>query len=410
MRSDAYRMRAGRLVGVEVCATLCVTLLWACAGEAPPATVLRHDSAGVAIIEPQAPAWGAASPWTIDSVPRFDLLHSGTGPPYELSGVTDATLLPDGRVVVLDDASHQVRFFGGDGTFLNATGREGDGPGDFKRAQDVFPLPGDSVGVFDYWLRRVTILDGQGRVGRVVTLPKDLQSFHLYPLRGGFMALTWSLDDFVANAPGDYLTRFTVERLSREGAVVDTLAVIPGWNGHKEGVGQRYTDYAPLFPVQGVAAVWEDTVVMGGGGSMTFSRYSLQGGLAQIVRAPVLDEPVTDEEVAAERASLIGPHTSAETRRIFESLPAPAMRPAYHDLQLDPEGYVWAARYHSPRRQRDDPTTWHVFDRDGAWLGDLVTPARFQVFEIGADYILGVQRDSLDVEDVQVLGLRRGGG
>ena len=410
MDSDEGRVRAGRIARGGVWVTWCVVWLPACAGGAPSTTVLRHDSAGIAIVEPQAPAWGAASPWVIDPVPRLDLLRSGTGPPYELSGVTDATLLPDGRVVVLDDASHQARFFGGDGTFLYATGREGDGPGDFKRAQDVFPLPGDSIGIFDYWLRRVTILDGQGRLGRVVTLPKDLQSFHLYPLRGGFMALTWSLDDFVANAPGDYMTRFTVERLSPEGAVEDTLATIPGWNGHKEGVGQNYSDYAPLFPVQGVAAVRADAIVMGGGGSMTFSRYSAQGDLVQIVRAPVLDEPVTDEEVAAERASLISPRSSAETRHIFESLPAPAMRPAYHDLLLDPEGYVWAPRYHSPRRQRDDPTTWHVFDPSGAWLGNLVTPARFQVFEIGADYILGVQRDTLDVEDVQVLRLRRGGG
>jgi hypothetical protein len=389
--------------------TLCAAGLSACAGEAPPATVLRHDSAGVAIVEPQAPVWGDTSPWAIDSVPRLDLLRSGAGAPYEFSGVKDATLLPDGRLVVLDDASHQVRFFGEDGAFLAATGREGDGPGDFQRAQDVFPLAGDSVGVFDYWLRRVTILDGQGRLGRVVTLPKDLQSLHLYPLRDGFLALAWSLGDFMENVSGDYRTTFTVERISSEGAVVDTLAVIPGWNGHKEGTSQRYIDYAPLFPVQGVASVRGDTVVMGGGESMTFSRYSVQGGLVQIVRAPVLDEPVTDEEIAAERASLIGPRTSAETRHVFESLPAPAMRPAYHDLQLDPRGNVWAPHYHSPRRQRDDPTTWHVFGRDGAWLGNLVTPARFQVFEIGADYILGVQRDTLDVEDVQVLRLRRGG-
>jgi hypothetical protein len=58
----------------------------------------------------------------------------------------------------------------------------------------------------------------------------------------------------------------------------------------------------------------------------------------------------------------------------------------------------------------DEPRKWEVFDPAGAWLGTLSTPARFSVLEIGRDYVLGVRRDDLDVEHVQVLRLRRGGG
>lgn len=35
-------------------------------------------------------------------------------------------------------------------------------------------------------------------------------------------------------------------------------------------------------------------------------------------------------------------------------------------------------------------------------------PDRFTVFEIGRDYLLGVRRDDLDVEHVQLLRLDRG--
>jgi hypothetical protein len=388
-------------------AALWVPWLCACAGRSAPGTVERHDSVGVDIVESRAAAWGATSPWSIDSVPALDLARRGAGPSYQFSRVEDATRLADGRLVVLDGDSHQVRFYGSDGAFQHALGQDGDGPGDFRRVSDVFAFRGDSVVVFDSWLRRATILDDEGGLGRVVTFPKDLQSPHLHPLgSGAFLALAWSLGEF-AKISGDYRTRYAVERISADGEVGDTLAVIPAWNGHKEGVGDRYIDYAPIFPVAGVVAVNRDAIVMGAGDVMEFSRYSPEGALTQIVRVPSLDEPLSAGEIAAERASLLRPSSTAAARQRVESFPAPPLRPAYHDLQLDPGGHVWAAGYHSPRRQRDDPTTWHVFGKDGAWLGDLVTPSRFQVFEIGEDYVLGVRRDSLDVEDVEVLPLRR---
>jgi hypothetical protein len=43
-----------------------------------------------------------------------------------------------------------------------------------------------------------------------------------------------------------------------------------------------------------------------------------------------------------------------------------------------------------------------VFDPDGRWLGDLDLPRGLRVDEIGADYIAGVERDTLGVEYVKV--------
>jgi hypothetical protein len=49
-----------------------------------------------------------------------------------------------------------------------------------------------------------------------------------------------------------------------------------------------------------------------------------------------------------------------------------------------------------------------VFDRDGAWLGDVTLPAHFQPYDIGADYVLGVARDDDGVQTVVQYALRAG--
>lgn len=56
-----------------------------------------------------------------------------------------------------------------------------------------------------------------------------------------------------------------------------------------------------------------------------------------------------------------------------------------------------------------EPVEWHVFHPDGNLLGTVRTPAGLRVLEIGADYVLGVARDGLDVEQVLVYGLSRAG-
>lgn len=57
---------------------------------------------------------------------------------------------------------------------------------------------------------------------------------------------------------------------------------------------------------------------------------------------------------------------------------------------------------------RPHPSDWDLFGRDGMWLGTVRTPARFRVMDVGADYVAGVANDELDVETVQIWGLRLG--
>ena len=46
---------------------------------------------------------------------------------------------------------------------------------------------------------------------------------------------------------------------------------------------------------------------------------------------------------------------------------------------------------------------WTVFDSAGTWLGDLTMPERFQLHAVDGNRLLGVSRDSLETQTVQVL-------
>ena len=89
--------------------------------------------------------------------------------------------------------------------------------------------------------------------------------------------------------------------------------------------------------------------------------------------------------------------------------------PAHHGFLVDRSGYLWVLRY-NPRRFDngripppifDETSSWDIFDPQGIWLGLVHTPPRFVLYEVGEDYLLGMWRDELEVEYVQMYGLVR---
>jgi hypothetical protein len=66
------------------------------------------------------------------------------------------------------------------GRFLRTLGRPGEGPGEFRYAWNVMVLPGDTILVFDSYLRRYTIFTPELEPARVVSL--DPLPIHVVPL------------------------------------------------------------------------------------------------------------------------------------------------------------------------------------------------------------------------------------
>ena len=75
------------------------------------------------------------------------------------------------------------------------------------------------------------------------------------------------------------------------------------------------------------------------------------GKVVRIMRIPGYPLELTDAQVAAERNSRLdmdlppGMTLPPFIRRIAEALPAPATRPAYAEMLVDPSGAVWLELY-----------------------------------------------------------------
>lgn len=380
-------------------AGLCLLSAVACAGDAPKPAVTTTDSAGVAIVVSSAEAGGREI--DVTGVPAVRLGEAGSTEFFRVAG---AIRLSDGSFVVLDGGSREVRFFDSAGALVASEGGEGEGPGEFDRFASVSPFHDDSVLVFDNWLRRATIYDRDAVFGRVLSLVGDAQVQDLRPLGDdGLIALTWSLEAF-ADVEGPWRLPYTILELGLSGEVEDSLGSIQGPGGYKVvSADGGYSDFAPLIIQDGHLSARNDEAVLGSADRWEIRRVSADGQVRQIMRVPALDRALTAEDVDRERSAMLAQSSRPEYQAIVRKMEPPSQWPAYEDLLLAPNGWIWAAKYRSPRTQQDEPTEWIVFDEKGAWIATGSTPARFEVLDVGEGYLLGVRRDELDVEHVELL-------
>ncbi|HYW07328.1 MAG TPA: hypothetical protein VE913_10250, partial [Longimicrobium sp.] len=199
-------------------------LLAACGaakGRESSATV--RDSAGVRIVENR----GAGTlGWTVEEAPMLDIGGDGEAALFQ---VTDAKRLRDGRIVIASAGSHELRIHAADGRLMRGVGREGKGPGEFASPFWVGTLRGDSIGVWDAGLGRLTVFTAAGEYARVTP---SLSSLGLFPLAQGALAdgrlVVAAGGSGAAMKPGA-ATRDTQAYvvLGHDGTVADTLGRFP---------------------------------------------------------------------------------------------------------------------------------------------------------------------------------------
>ena len=103
----------------------------------PPSATQLRDSAGILITENPPPHEGSNLGWKIGPEPTVTIGAAEGEAPYLLHRVRRAATLSDGRIVVADGASNEVRVFDPDGVHLVSWGGEGEGPGEFDALSGV---------------------------------------------------------------------------------------------------------------------------------------------------------------------------------------------------------------------------------------------------------------------------------
>ena len=135
--------------------------------------------------------------------------------------------------------------------------------------------------------------------------------------------------------------------------------------------------------------------------------YAADGSVLRIVRTASrlhsADESLADSLLSARASGASDSESMAEYLDVLSKLPVPETLPPYGDVHVDRSGCVWVSDY-DPRESAD---TWAIYDTGGIATARSRIPRSLRIYEIGTNYVLGVETDSLGVEYVTVYRLRR---
>ena len=370
-----------------------------------------RDSVGIQIVENAAPPASSRLGWRIGSEPTVSIGSGDAEGPYVLYRAMDATILADGRIVVADGGSGELRFFDSTGRHLASRGGQGEGPGEFDGLVGVAPWAGDSIVAWFAGPRLgISVFDNDGQYGRMIEINDGSQPGWFEPastsVHGSILAvLLWEDRDTLV-----------MELRDGEGGLRTPLGAHPSWEPYFLDEERQMVDWT-TFGRDPVWGLWGDLAAIGLTSRYEIKAYGADGSLARIVRREHLPRVPTPEDVEAYIESyILGSYANAtpsrqeELRRNIRSVPVAEHFPAFTSIMVDRLDHLWIREYDLPREERPAPL-WTVFDPEGHVLGFVETPAELlRIHEIGEDYILGTAWDELGVETKQVWRLERLGG
>ena len=428
IHSDALRP-SSHLVPSRRSLVLAVAALAGCVAgdETPPESrsATQGYGAAVRVVENDAPAWKTGQGWQIAPIPEA-LIGSSSNPMDDrdeilLHRVQGPRFLSDGRIVVANAGSSEVMVFDSTGTIVTRFGGRGQGPGELEDIVAVHVCGGDSIAVVDLF-QTLHLFEGDGTFVRRAQFPLGGR---LAPLRAVSTSCRRALVQQRMRMPPVDRQGFTedvfawVDSFSENADTVTTAGLLEVWTRRFEGGVRPWV--IPWGTSVHTHATGNDQLVLGNGRVPELRRYDSTGGLRLIVRWSREPQPVAARDrrrYSASRSEFLAwaPPNEEGTRLLFPALDeypeVPSHKPFFDRLLLDDRGAIWARVFPEESFGLFDsrlpgPTvfteTWTVFDSAGVWLGDLTLPERFELHAISRDRLLGVARDSLDTETVQVL-------
>lgn len=235
----------------------------------------------------------SASVWHLSVRPTLHIGVVEGEDAYELFGATSSVVLSDGRVVVANTGTGELRFFDSTGVFLYKSGRRGGGPGEFTNLTRVHPVGPDSLAAYFASGGRIAVLGPRGQFGR--TVPADSGRDADFPLDAWLHGRYW------------------------------------------------------------IDGAWE-------------------------------------------------PSLRAMVRRTLDQMPVPRDSVGYRYAFVADDGALWVRE---PKFLADGGRLWTIFDTTGTAVGVVETPARFDVHQIGPDFVLGRWRNDDDVNFIRRYALAR---
>ncbi len=353
----------------------------------------------------------------------------------DLNHVTSGIITADTTVVLVDASESHLRTWHatrGERTI----GRRGPGPSEFQRPTTVAAV--DGIAVFDWDGRRFTYyrpnfeliktvafsnykliggFAGPFRDSSVVITIPEFDETMFVRLAGGKCLRTEHIDGALVRS---YRQQMTLVTQDVHGWNADTIMVLAGPEYIRvDGSNRAYTGPVP-FGRQTVWAASDSTIVVG-----TNDVYELEmisrttKSQVGVIKRGSARRPLTRnavKELAEERQRRssalrnLHPNPAIAARRLRNIRTytkaatdwAPDSMPYFQAVQFDSAGNVWVTRAAAPA---DQATVVDVFDRAGAFLGEVQVPGKAVVLSVARGFLLVVETDEWDEQRVRLYRL-----
>jgi hypothetical protein len=404
---DVSRMKLG------VIALVCLHVLVS----STSASQSTRDSAGIRIVTNNKPSWTAQQQLRLAATPSL-IIGDRDEAPYLLSRVRNPFYLSDGRIVLANAESNELRVYDAKGTYLRAIGRSGDGPGEFRGIEKITRLAGDTIAVF-HGRSDISLFTGTGTFIRRLSMPRPTDgngrptslTNALLMLNGGArLVMTAPMRPSVGTVGTRFDAKAEHTLVALDNSIIHELGNLPFMESIVEKDGARYV----WLCATEITASNGTSFYLGYGTEYSIRRYSSRGKLEQIIRRAWTPQKLRKSDIETFLNEWLlrwskkpGPERERDRADMLDD-PYAQLLPAFSAMIVDNTGKLWVR---SPKPidaavagfltdYSIGPSVWSVFGADGRWLGDVTMPARFTPTDIGSDFVLGVARDDDGVPTV----------
>ena len=284
----------------------------------------------------------------------------------------------------------EVRIFDPSGAHVRSMGREGEGPGEFKRLWLMWRLPEDTLWVGDYRPWRYQVYASTGEWIRTVTMDP------LYPnptMAGGVLSNGVSInvrDERARRRDFSTPDKRHVEAYGPDGKLIGILATLPGRTFGQVDAGPPNYRLDPWFDASPSIDAEGRTIVIASGRDPEVRVLDDQMRLRMIIRwddpgAEVTAADIRERREAERRRALEdGEISEYEEANLSPKRPVADVFPAVHLVAAGLDGSVWVYRYR--RNEATAGSRQMVFAPDGEFVCHLpTTKDNYTVWEAGAD-------------------------
>ncbi|MCY4398738.1 MAG: 6-bladed beta-propeller [Gemmatimonadetes bacterium] len=357
------------------------------------------DSAGIRITTSDAADRDAGAVCSLAEAADTRVASPASGE-WTLYGIEDLDRMEDGRLVLVNRGSRELLMFGRDGKFLRSVGGSGEGPGEFMDPIELDFVAGDSIVAWDWRSGRLELFGPDGSPGRSVRLdpPVPNPAGYVGVIGGeGIAIASHDVRQFDTQLVPQFLQ---ILRYDWGGRLLDTLATLPYGELGLLAPGSRRMS-RPAFESRGVFSTHGDLLYTSDGASPEV-RVHRGERLERIVRWDPGDLSVrADDGTAYSDARLEGvaDDLAPAIRRSLNAFPPKDTFPAVTEIRIDPRGRLWIRTFARPGSTANE---WLGFAETGAFICSLSVPRAFAVFHFDSAAVVGVHKDEMDVESLEV--------